>query len=226
MKKRPLFSALALASLAAAGVLASLAFAPAASAWSPTQLPPGWTVHHEVSNATTCNDAYRIFEYTAGVFKDVSPAFCLDSATYQQDFDAWIDARYTAPVTTAAPPPVTTTVVITTTTPADTTTTTVTQPPPDTTTTTPPPVQTSTVNVTTIVTTVSPVEQALQAQIDALTAQIAVLTSRVTRLEKAGDASWLAYQQAIAKGDDPGTAADIARGTWLNVVYGLGDFAP
>lgn len=218
--KKPLF-AVALAALAAAGVLASLAFAPAASAWSPTQLPPGWTVHHEVSNATTCPEAYRIFEYTAGVFKDVSPAFCLDSPTWQQDFDAWIDARYTAPVTTTAPPPVTTTVVITTTVPVDTTTT---QPPADTTAL--PPAPPPTVNVTTIVTTVSPVEQSLQAQIDALTAQLAAITDRVTRLEKAGDASWLAYQQAIAKGDDPATAADIARGTWLNVVYGLGDFAP
>lgn len=220
--KKPLF-AVALAALAAAGVLAALAFAPSASAWSPTQLPPGWTIHHIIAiNTPVCPERYQILEYTAGVFKDVSPEFCIDSPTYQQDFDAWIDARYTAPVTTTAPPPVTTTVVITTTTPGATTTA-----PAETTTLpaapAPPP---STTNVVTVITTVSPVEQSLQAQIDALTAQIAALTDRVTRLEKAGDASWLAYQQAIAKGDDPGMAADIARGTWLNVVYGLGDFAP
>jgi hypothetical protein len=66
----------------------------------------------------------------------------------------------------------------------------------------------------------------LQDQINALSAQIAALTDRVARLEKASDAALLAYQQAIQAGDDPAIAAAIARGTGLNVIYGLGGFAP
>lgn len=208
----------ALVTLAAAGAFAALVIATPASAWSPSNLPSGWSVSSVVTmGANYCAQAYRIWTADRS---QVSDAFCTDSPTYQQDFDAWIDARYTAPVTTTATPPVTTTVTITTTTPTDTAT--VTQPAE--TTTTPPPPQTTPVNVTTIVTTAGPVEQALQAQIDALTAQIAALTDRVTRLEKAGDASWLAYQQSVAKGDSPEIAAMVARGTWLNAVYGLGDF--
>jgi hypothetical protein len=61
--------------------------------------------------------------------------------------------------------------------------------------------------------TASPVEQSLQAQIDALAAQLSALTDRVTRLEKTGDASWLAFQQAVAGGATVADAADQARGT-------------
>jgi hypothetical protein len=71
-----------------------------------------------------------------------------------------------------------------------------------------------------------PVEQSLQDQIAALAGEIAVLTDPVVRLEKASDAALLAYQQAIQAGDNPATAAAIARGTGMNVIYGLGDFAP
>jgi len=185
-------------------------------------LPPGWTFE-TVVNVLPGNCPSAIIVHPP---MQASPPFCQTSPTWQTDLDAWVTANYTAPVTTTATtvatttaatttdttptttalPPVTTTVVITTTTPASTTAAPVT-------------------STATVTTTVSPVEQSLQAQIDALTAQIAALTDRVTRLEKAGDASWLAFQQAITSGADPATAAGTARGTWLNVVNGLGAFA-
>jgi hypothetical protein len=77
----------------------------------------------------------------------------------------------------------------------------------------------------TVTTAVSSVEQSLQDQINALAAQVKALTDRVTRLEKAGDASWLAFQQAIENGSPVWYAAVIARGTYLNALYGLGTFA-
>lgn len=214
-----------IAALLAAGALAALSLGVGrASAWSPTDLPPGWTISHELSNAQTCPEAWRIHTPSNADFSD---PFCTDSPTYQQDFDAWVDARYTAPPPTTAAttvPPLTTTVVITTTTPADTNTTPAsTDPNPN-----PPPApapQQPVTNTFTVTTTASPVEQSLQAQIDALSAQIAGLTNRVTRLEKASDAAWLAFQQAIANGDDVAAAAAIARGTAMNVIYHLGDFA-
>jgi hypothetical protein len=57
-------------------------------------------------------------------------------------------------------------------------------------------------------------------------AQIAALTDRVTRIEKAGDAAWLAFEQAVAAGATNAEAAALARGTYLNAEYGLGEFAP
>ncbi len=137
-------------------------------------------------------------------------------------------------------PPATTTTVATTTdatTTIDTTpsTTTVIGTTPVTTTAvlTPAPAQTITVTTpapaqTITVTTPAgnqPQVDALQAQVDALVAQIKALSGAVDRLALAGDASWLAFQQAIAAGDDVPTAATIARGTYLNAEYGLGAFA-
>lgn len=66
----------------------------------------------------------------------------------------------------------------------------------------------------------------LQAQIDELRRQLEALTSRVDRLEKAGEASWLAYQQAVAGGASDADAAGIARSTYLDALYAVGAFAP
>lgn len=66
---------------------------------------------------------------------------------------------------------------------------------------------------------------ALEARIAALEAQIAALTNRVDRLALAGDASSAAFEQALIDGKDVRTAADLARGTFLNVVYGLGRYS-
>jgi hypothetical protein len=94
--------------------------------------------------------------------------------------------------------------------------------------TTPPPTVTTTVTrpATTTSTALTPSAQSLQDQINALSAEIAVLTDRVTRVEKAGDAAWLAFEQAVAAGETNADAAALARGTYLNAEYGLGVFAP
>lgn len=89
---------------------------------------------------------------------------------------------------------------------------------------------TGTTTVTQPTTTTSapltPREQALQDQIDALSAEIAALKDRLSRIEKAGDAASLAFEQAVADGMPTADAADLARGTYLNAEYGLGEFAP
>lgn len=219
----------ALTLLLAAGVgAAMLTFPQGASAWDIHNLPPGFIVVHGTdSSATTCREWYGIGYQFHSVQK-----ICTDSPTFQADVDSFVNANYTAPVTTtdapttSALPPVTTTVVLTTTTPAATTTaaTTTTAAPATTTTAAPAaPAVTSTVTVTT---TVTPVEQSLQSQINTLAAQIAAVTDRVTRLEKAGDASWLAFQQAVTGGSTVADAAGIARSTYLDALYGLGPFAP
>jgi hypothetical protein len=99
---------------------------------------------------------------------------------------------------------------------------------PGTTTSTPatsPPTVTVTTTVTQPATTTSPTLTSLQDQIDGLLAQIAALTDRVARIEKAGDAAWLAFEQAVAGGATTADAAALARGTYLNAEYGLGEFA-
>lgn len=65
----------------------------------------------------------------------------------------------------------------------------------------------------------------LEARIQALEDALSQIVGRVARLEKAVDAAWLAYEDAIKGGADAATAADIARGTALNAIYGLGEFA-
>jgi hypothetical protein len=113
----------------------------------------------------------------------------------------------TTPPATTAPPPTTTAPGTTTSTPA-----------------TPPPTVTTT--VTQPATTTSATLPSLQDQIDALTAQIAALIDRVARLERAGNAAWLAFEQAVAQGASNAEAAALARATYLNAEYGLGEFAP
>lgn len=142
------------------GVLAALVVAPAALAWTPDNLPPGWTVDHiQNVGATSCPSAYRIRTATAGVFSD---PFCEDSPTYQQDFDGYVDAHYTAP-------PATTTTPATTATPTDTT---VTVTDPTTTAATPAPPAPAPVTTAQTTTATDPVIADLQSQIDALRAEL------------------------------------------------------
>lgn len=212
--------------LALAGVgTAALLVASTASAWDVNNLPQGCAQDGTLFDAAgpsfsywiKCGNNRTLIHYGS----DPIPNAPTDS-NWQGSLDSFVDANYTAPVTTTAAPVATTTDVTTTaptTTPASPPpvgTTTITQ-------TVTTPTETTTVGVTT---TVSLVETDLQRQIDALAAQLAQLTDRVTRLEKAGDASWLAFQQAVAGGADASAAADQARGTWLNVVNQLGAFAP
>jgi hypothetical protein len=125
--------------------------------------------------------------------------------------------------TTTAPPPPT---APPTTTSAGPISTTPAPPPPTSTTTSGTTVTTTVAQPTTTSAPATPVEQSLQDRIDALSTEIAALTDRMARLAKASDAASLAYQQAIQAGDNPAIAAAIARGTGMNVIYGLGDFAP
>lgn len=158
----------ALCALCAAGAIAALSFAPSAFAWSPTNLPPGFSTIHIIDSSPTspCPSAYRIFG-PGGVGTD---PLCENSPTYQADFDAFIDAHYTAPATTTAA----TTTAAASTTQADTTTTS-----PTTTAetaTTPPPAQTAPTS------TVPGCD--LQCQVDALTVQLAQIRSELSRLEQ------------------------------------------
>jgi hypothetical protein len=118
----------------------------------------------------------------------------------------------------------TTTTTTTTTTPATTTPAGTTASTP----TTPPPTVTITVTQPATTTSAAPTanEQSLQDQINALSAQIAALTDQLARVEKAGDAAWLAFEQAMAAGATRAEAAVVARGTYLNAEYKLGAFAP
>lgn len=186
-----------LPALAAAGILAALTLAPAANAWNPSSLPPGWTADHiiDVAQGSPCPEAYRI--RTPTMFSD---PFCTNSPTYQQDFDAWVDTHYTAPATTTATFSSTTTAASTT--PATATDPTSTQPAPPAATTD------------------------YQAQIDDLKSQIAALKLRVDRLEAAADAEWLAYHDALVAGVDPVIASMIARQAGYDLIHGTGAFAP
>lgn len=190
----------AFAAAASAGLVAALVFASTAAAWSPSSLPPGFYTDRivDVAQNSPCPEAYRI--HSPSSFSD---PFCTSSPTYQQDFDAWVDARYTPPAattaTTAALPGTTTnaTSPVTTTGPAAA------QP-------APPPATTTD----------------YQAQIDDLKSQIAALKVRVDRLEAAADAEWLAYHDALASGVDPVIASMIARQTGYDLIHGTGPFSP
>jgi hypothetical protein len=166
MKRRRTSALLGLAGLLAAGVLLALTLAASALAWSPSSLPPGWGVDHIIAaNATSCPSAYRIRTTSPGVFSD---PLCEDSPTYQHDFDAFVDAHYTAPTTQAS-----TTAAVITEPPATTT-----DPAPA-----PAPQPVPTTTATTTVQGLTPAEQALQDQIDQLRAQLAALTDRVSAIE-------------------------------------------
>lgn len=193
--KKPLATIVSLAGLAAVGTLAALTLASPALAWGPTDLPPGWSViHMSTLGSGYCHESYTIL--TTG-HADISSPFCTDSPTYQADFDAWIDARYTLPTTAATTAPATVAATVTV--------TTETQPaaplPPSTT-------------------------ADAQAQIADLQSQIAALRLRVDHLEAAADAEWLAYHDALVAGVDPIIASMIARQTGYDLIHGTGAFAP
>jgi hypothetical protein len=212
-----------LAGVAAAGFLVS-----SASAWDVTGLPQGFVVVHATDISLSTCPAWYWVQWTGTGAATVK--LCVDSPTFQADLDSFVNAHYTAPATTAA----TTTAVTTapaTTTDAGTTTTAPVAPPVTTTVTqtvTQPAAGTQPAATTTYVTvtTASPVEQSLQDQINALAVQLKAVTDRVTRLEKAGDASWLTFQQAASQGVDTAIAAAMARQTWLDVVNQTGAYAP
>lgn len=203
----------ALAALVAAGAVAALTLAPAASAWDWQALPGGYTYAAQPTtvDGKTCNQV-RVGGVGVGVFNgnDCDPGF-------QAGLDAFVNSTICrvnpAAGGSACPQP--------TTAPASA--------PPATTTDTPPaapPTQTVVGTVTVTVTQpLTPVEQSLSDQLAALAAQVQALTDRVTILEKASDAALLAMQQALENGSSPAEAAAIARGTALNVIYGLGEFA-
>lgn len=219
--RRTILIAPLVALICAAGfAVALLSFPAVASAWSPTSLPPGWTIEHDTGGLDpNCQDAYRIWTDTH-VFSDL---LCTASPTYQQDFDAWVDAHYTPPATTTAAPattaatttdtvPVTTTVAAATTTAAPPTTTDATAPAPAVTTTASAPVTTTaTCDVA-----------CLNARVAVLEQNYAALASRVDAIAKANDASWAAFVDALNAGASTVDAAIAARSAGLNAIYQLG----
>lgn len=227
----PIVSLAALAALGA--IVAALTIAPTASAsWDWTNLPAGYHVV-DASNGPCPDGSGATQHWITLNGTQIFPSTC-DSG-FQAALDAYVDSTICtvnpqaggaacAPTTTAAP----TDTVATTTTAVDTSTTTTAAPPATTDPANTPPA-TTTVDPAAAgqtTTALTPNEQSLQDQIDKLAAQISALTSRVDRLDQASVAAQLAYQQAIANGDTPDVAAEIARGIGMNVIFGLGDFAP
>jgi hypothetical protein len=210
--------AIPIVAAAAAGVAAAIALTvPAvAQAWSPTNLPPGVTIvqHGSLSDPSSpCAEWWYLKADGA-----VSPKFCTDSPTYQQDFDAWVDAHYTPPATTTAPPTTTGTDTTATTTAAPSATTTTTALPagdPGATTTTATPTQTVTVTVTAI-------DPTINDRLTALEQQYAALAARVDAIAQANTAAWSAFVDALNSGASTVDAALAARSAGLNAIYQLG----
>lgn len=224
------------AAAAVAGlVLALLVLAPSASAWDWHALPAGYaitssytTVCHVATDpcvdgeGSTCTHL-GISAAGAGSFNETD---CVNP-TFQADLDAFVDSTICTvnpaaggaacqPASTSAPPE-TATQPATTTEPTPPATT-----EPGTTT-----VETAPPTTTTLATTiVDPAIAALNDRVAALEQALSALTSRVARLELAVDASQAAFEQQLAQGADVATAAAVARATYLNAVYGLGEFAP
>ena len=187
----------ALIGVLAVGFAAAALVAPRpALAWSPSNLPPGFRLTHTtVVGATVCPEYYQF------IAPAVSNPFCLDSPTYQQDFDAWVDAHYTPPPTTTdgtttALPPTTTSDPQSGggTTPTDTTTTTV---------------------------TVPAAGATVEERLAALEAEYAALAARVDAIAQANAASWDAFIKIIDGGGTAADAALAARSAGLNAIYGL-----
>jgi hypothetical protein len=212
MKKLALTAAVALAGFATAALVVSSP----AHAYTPDQLPNlGYSVIYSDLGAG-CH------QWQAG-YGNSSPKTDLGNdcdSGFQARLDAFINA--TCP---CAQPPTTSTAAapsppVTTPDPTTTTTTQTVSVSPSVTTTVTDPV-TTTVTVTTTV-----ADPVLSARVQALEDAFAALKTRVGNLEAANDAAWLAYEDALTSGKSPQEAADIARGTALNLIYGLGVFAP
>lgn len=162
-------AALTLALAAGFAAAAALTVPSVAQAWDVNSLPAGFTTFvRSDSSGGPCPLAYRI-EYVPSLA--VSGYLCTDSPTFQQDLDAFVDANYTAPVTTnaATTPAATSTVAVTTdavTAPqAPSTTTTATA-------------SAETVTVTTVIT-----DPTIDARLTALEQKQAVTDARIAALE-------------------------------------------
>lgn len=201
-----------------------------ASAWDWQSLPTGYSVSNYTTvchiatdpcvggEGSTCNHLTIHGASTPWAETD-----CVNP-TFQADLDAFINSTICtvnpaaggsacAPATTA--PPATTTAPVTTNPGATTTQPASTDPAPTTTQADP---GTTTIDQSAQI-------ASLQSQIAVLAQQIADLTTQVEKLELASQAGTLAFNQAIANGSTVPEAAEIARGTAMNAVYGLGDFS-
>jgi hypothetical protein len=230
---------LALLAVTAAGFAAALTLtAHPARAWDWTSLPNGYNVRvtnypNASGDGSTC--------HKVSVDGHAMGDDCVDNAGMYAAIDAYIDSTICTVnpaaggsrcvTTTSSTAPATTTAASTTTTTSTSSTTTQSQSEAPaqgaaaaTTEQAPaPPAATTTV----VVTTTTPADvQDLTARLDKLAAELAALTTRLDRVEAAGNAAWVAFLQAVNNGDDQATAATVARGTYLNAIYALGAFAP
>jgi len=224
---------LATIALAAIGFGAALlAFPRIASAWDYGSLPSGCSQGGTQYDSTGPNYAYKVS--CSGVLSgwmhygsNPYPQAATDPA-FQGNLDAFVDAHYTAPVTTTAQTttsasttttaPTTTAVTTTATTPATTTDTTAT-------TTVAAPAVTTTVTVTDTTTTTAvttTTDPTIEARIAALEAEYIALSKRVTAIQEANAASWDAFIAASQAGASPADAALAARSAGTNALYLLG----
>lgn len=216
--KRRTATVAGLAVLTAAGVLAALAIAPSAAAYTWDQLP-GLGYSLRVGNLS---DGCHLIE--AGYGNAPKTLIGNDCDTdFQAKLDAFVQATCPCAQTTttatpaAAPEPTPTP----TTAPSDPAP----APAPTTTEPTSPPTTTA-IETTTTTSAIDAKLAELEAEIASLKTALSALTAKVDRVIHAGDVAWLAFQEAILNGSDPAAAADVARGTYLNAVNGLGEFAP
>ena len=213
MTKMLLAAALALAGVAAAVLVAS----PTARAWDIHSLPAGYSTLHTLNtSALSCHESYTIQGYGA------STRLCTDAPDFQDSLDAFIAS--TCPTAVCPPPQTTDAATEAPTTSGTDQATTPAAPATSPQATTSDAAVTETTETTIATTTVDELAE-LQRQIDELRSMIATLTDRVERIARAVDAAWLAYQQQAELHADSRTAADVARATYLNAIYGLGDFA-
>lgn len=216
MKKVLCIVLVAAAGLAAAVALGSSGASARSATWGIGNYPNGYSVQ-SISGDPSCVGGW-IYRFNGTLIG------CTQDSAFETNLNNYInstictvnpsaDPTRCAPTTTTAT--TTVTFATTTTAPVDTTPTTTAAAPP------PPPPVTTTVTVTTTI-----VDPTIDARIKALEDAYAALKTRVGNLEAATDAAWLAYRDALAGGATPQEAADIARGTALNLIYGLGVFAP
>ena len=217
--KRRITTIATLAALTAAGVLAALAIAPAAAAYTWDQLPG---LGYSLSVENLADGCHVVSAGYGSAAKTLIGNDC--DADFQAKLDAFVQATCPCaqPTTTAAPASTVTptTPPVTTTSPSDP------APAPTPTTTEAAPTTPTTTAIETATTSAVDARIAqLEADIASLKTLLAALTARVDRVVHAGDVAWLAFQEAILNGKDAAAAADIARGTYLNAVNGLGEFA-
>lgn len=194
--KRLHAAALTLSLAAGLAVAIALTSPTVAQAWDINNLPPGFiAVHTSASGVVTCPEYWTV-GYIPNTTNN-SGHLCTDSPTFQQDLDAFVDANYTAPVTTTAEPTVTAA------------TTTAAPPPAD------------PVGTTTTVTVTAP-DVSIESRVAALEANYAALAKRVDAIAQANTASWSAFIDATNAGASAVDAAIAARSAGQNAIYQLG----